>query len=418
MRFTVLGGAPAPGERRSEIVERKGLGHPDSICDALAEELSLELSRFHLARAGRILHHNVDKVLLAAGASRPRFGGGEVVLPMQIFLAGRASAPGGDPAPIAELADVAARRWLARNLRALDADRHVIVSSLVRPGSAELSLLFDDRTAGRRPLANDTSCGVGYAPLSEVERVVLAVEQQLRSQEARAASPALGEDVKVMAVRRDGAIELTVACAMIDAALSSLADYARAKQVAAEQALRAARRATSMEVSVEVNAADDLAAERIYLTVTGTSAEAGDDGQAGRGNRANGLISPGRPMTMESVAGKNPVTHVGKLYNLAAGLAAERLVAALPGVRGAECALVSRIGHPIDEPQLVEVRLAGVDPERDAALARQAIHIVRAELDHLPRLAQDLVRGDVRLDRWPLRARPAVDQSAGAQPRS
>jgi S-adenosylmethionine synthetase len=124
-------------------------------------------------------------------------------------------------------------------------------------------------------------------------------------------------------------------------------------------------------------------------------------------------------MTMESVAGKNPVTHVGKLYNLAAGLAAERLVAALPGVRAAECVLVSRIGHPIDEPQLVEVRLAGADPERDTELAREAEHIVRAELDHLPQLAHELVRGEVQLDRWPLRAPPAAsDQSAGAQPRS
>lgn len=405
MRFAIAAiDAPLPDDRRIEIVERKGLGHPDSICDAVAEEFSLELSRFYLERAGRILHHNVDKVLLAAGLTKPRFGGGVVVEPMRLFLAGRAClAFEGVTTPVADLAERVARGWLGQHLHALDAERHVVVSSLVRSGSAELVGLFDER-GGRRALANDTSCGVGFAPLSEVERLVLAVEQHLCSGEARAIEPALGEDVKLMAVRYEDAIALTVSCAMVDATLRDLTDYAKARERAAELALLAAGRITALPVTVDVNAADDLAAGRVYLTVTGTSAEAGDDGQAGRGNRANGVITPGRPMTMESVAGKNPVTHVGKLYNLAAGLAAERLVSELPGVRGAECALVSRIGQPIDEPQLVDVRLAGVDPARDGDLRREIERIVRQELDHLPHLAEELVRGNLRMGQWPLRA--------------
>jgi S-adenosylmethionine synthetase len=108
-------------------------------------------------------------------------------------------------------------------------------------------------------------------------------------------------------------------------------------------------------------------------------------------------------MTIESVAGKNPVTHVGKLYNITASLAAERLVSSLAGVQGAECRLVSRIGQPIEEPQLVEVRLAGVSPERDADLRGEVERIVREELRELPRLAQQLVNGELRLNRWPLR---------------
>jgi S-adenosylmethionine synthetase len=388
-----------------EIVERKGLGHPDSICDALAEELSLELSRLYQDRVGRILHHNVDKALLAAGATRPRFGGGTVLEPMRIFLAGRATTEcGGLSVPIADLAEDVSRRWLRQHLRALDADDHVVVSSLIRPGAAELLELFDDRGQQRGALANDTSCGVGYAPLSEVECLVLALEQRLNSQQARASEPALGEDVKVMAVRQEDAIGLTIACAMIDSALSDLAAYAQAKERVADLALQLASEITSLPVTVAVNAADDLAAGRVYLTVTGTSGEAGDDGQAGRGNRANGLITPGRAMTIESVAGKNPVSHVGKLYNLTASLAADRLVASLPGVRGAECRMVSQIGCPIEEPQLVEVQLAGVDPERDADLLRETEAIVRDEITRLPQLADELVSGKLRVDRWPMRA--------------
>ena len=63
--------APAVDQQRMESVERKGLDHPDTICDALTEQLSMALSRFYLERFGLILHHNVDKALLFAGASNP-----------------------------------------------------------------------------------------------------------------------------------------------------------------------------------------------------------------------------------------------------------------------------------------------------------------------------------------------------------
>ena len=46
-------------------------------------------------------------------------------------------------------------------------------------------------------------------------------------------------------------------------------------------------------------------------------------------------------MTLEAAAGKNPVNHVGKLYNLAAGRMAEALVELLPEVQDASCVLVN-----------------------------------------------------------------------------
>src|SRR5450756_525052 len=73
-----------------EVVERKGLGHPDSICDALAETLSRSLCLEYRDRFGKVLHHNVDKALLSGGRAAPAFGGGSVLAPMNIYLAGRA----------------------------------------------------------------------------------------------------------------------------------------------------------------------------------------------------------------------------------------------------------------------------------------------------------------------------------------
>jgi S-adenosylmethionine synthetase len=251
-------------------------------------------------------------------------------------------------------------------------------------------------------MANDSSCGVGFAPLSELERLVLAIENRLNGAETRAHDPALGEDVKVMAFRHDDKIRVVVACAMIDGALNGIGDYQAARDRAGQIALDAAQKVTSLPIEIGVNVGDDVAAGQIYLTVTGTSAEAGDDGQTGRGNRVNGLITPYRPMTMESVAGKNPITHVGKLYNIAAGIIAQRIVDELPEVAGAECRLVSAIGCPIDDPQIFEVRLLGPAYGDCAEMTTPVDSIVRRELREISGYADRLLCGELAIDRWPL----------------
>jgi S-adenosylmethionine synthetase len=379
----------------TEMVERKGLGHPDTICDALAEEFSLALSRHYLERFDRILHHNVDKVLLSAGSSSPRLGGGEAGDPIDIFLAGRATTRvGSDLVPVVDLGQQACETWIRAHLRYLDPSLHVRLHCLVRPGSAELTELFAARTTA--PLANDTSLGVGFAPLSPLERTVLEIEGALNAPATKRAHPALGEDVKVMATRTDEHVDITVACAMVDRHVADPAAYMAAKQAAASIALRAGA-LRGDEVSVSVNHADDLEAGRIYLTVTGTSAEAGDDGQTGRGNRANGLITPYRPMTMESVCGKNPVTHVGKLYNVAAQRLADALCSEVEGIDGARVHLVSQIGRPITDPALADVWLwpapgASVEAQRDAIETLSREHVARIDT-----LWQPLLDRDIRL---------------------
>jgi S-adenosylmethionine synthetase len=389
-----------PEEPEVEVVERKGLGHPDSICDALAESFSLALSRHYLEHHGAILHHNVDKALLVGGAAEPRFGGGRVLAPIAIYLAGRATGEaGGVAVPVDELARSSAERWLRENLRGLDVARHVELHSLVRRGSAELVALFGE---GRATLANDTSLGVGFAPLSRLERLVLGVEQHLTSRALREVFPALGEDVKVMGLRRGGRFRLLVAAALVDRHLADAAAYRAARSRVALEVRAAAPELGPESLEVEVNGADDDARGRFYATVTGLSAEAGDDGQPGRGNRVNGLITPRRAMTLESVAGKNPVTHVGKLYNVAAGLLAEELVTELPGLSEAECRMVSRIGRRIDDPPLLHLRVRGVDP-RDAAARARIEEIARQHVAGIPSLWRGLLSGEIALDRWPLR---------------
>ena len=381
-----------PVQAPVEMVERKGLGHPDTICDALAEQLSIRLCRFYLDQAGVIMHHNVDKALLWGGTAQPAFGGGAVSAPIEIFLAGRAIDRMDDVVvPVAELVEEVATDWFAANLRMLDPAEHLRVHSLVRPGSADLVELYRRQQAAGEWLANDTSCGVGFAPLSPLEEAVLGVERHLNSSAFKQEVPAAGEDIKVMGVRLGEAIALTVACAIIDRYTPDMKAYLEHKARIAAATRDTVAGITDLDVTVDVNTADDPDNGEVYLTVTGTSAEAGDDGQAGRGNRCNGLITPYRPMTMESVAGKNPVTHVGKLYNIAANRIADNLVRSLPEVSAAEVYLVSQIGRPVTDPRVADICVATADGTLPKTIRGKVAELAGEQIRGLDGLWRELI---------------------------
>ena len=378
---------PGASERPVEIVERKGLGHPDTICDMLSEQLSVALSKHYLDHFGLVLHHNVDKALLVAGRSEPAFGGGHILEPIDIFLSGRATHDvHGKVVPVRELAEETATAWFRQNVHALDPATDVRFHCLVRPGSPELVDLFMRQRDQGVFLANDTSCGVGFAPLTELERVVLGVERKLNAPEFKTEFPETGEDIKVMGVREHDDICLTVSCAFVGRFLENILAYSDAKDRLRGIVLETAKSITGRDVAARVNTADAIAIGSVFLTVNGTSAEAGDDGQTGRGNRANGLITPYRPMTLEAMAGKNPVTHVGKLYNAAATRIAHAVVAEVPGITEAECYLVSQIGAPVDRPRLVHLRVWGHEAELSRESERRIGALVDREVAAIPQL--------------------------------
>lgn len=379
-----------------EVVERKGAGHPDSICDALAETLSRNLCREYRNRIGEILHHNVDKALLCGGRAAPAFGGGAVVEPIRIYLAGRATDEArGLRIPVQEIAIEGSRAWLRSNLHALDPERDVRIQPVLQRGSQHLQTLFE--RGGRRqvPLANDTSFGVGHAPLSAVERLVLAIERRINARDKGREAPAWGEDVKVMAVRRGRELDVTIACAMIGRFLSGPDEYLQNKAEIESLTRELAEQSGFSSCKVAVNTADHALSGEVYLTVTGTSAEGGDDGEVGRGNRVNGLITPCRPMSLEAAAGKNPVSHVGKLYNVLAGQISEILVQKLPQIERAECLLVSRIGDPVSQPALVQIKLASRDGVSTGAVKPRIEEIVSDRLNRVADLVEGFIDGSI-----------------------
>ncbi len=368
----------------AEIVERKGTGHPDTICDSLAEELSVELSRLYIEEFGAVMHHNVDKALLVGGVANPEFGGGEVISPIEIYLVGRAiDTKEGRPLPVEELAIEVTRKWVKNHIRHLDPDRHIIIKPRIKPGSKDLVELFlRFQRKGEVPLANDTSFGVGFAPFDDLERIVFETERFLNSQELKGEHPEVGEDIKVMGVRIKDRIRITVACAFVSRYIESLEDYLEKREAVRNRIYELANSLTDKEVRVFINTADNPDNGSVYITVTGTSAEQGDDGQVGRGNRANGLITPYRPMSLEAAAGKNPVSHIGKIYNIVANLIADRVVREVEEVEEAYCYIVSQIGKPINEPQVCDVK---VRTSKDVkGISELVENIAKQELEAMP----------------------------------
>lgn len=151
-------------------------------------------------------------------------------------------------------------------------------------------------------------------------------------------------------------------------------------------------------VAAEQNAVDTPIAPAVpCLTVTGTSAESGDDGEVGRGNRVSGLITPYRCMTMEAVAGKNPLTHVGKLHNLMASRISQRSVADVPEISDVQCILASQIGHSVSDPQIVDVSLKTAARLPLPVVGEKVGAIVREELERVETLRSDLLNGRLQL---------------------
>ena len=369
-----------------ELVERKGLGHPDSIADGVSESVSRALSRLYLDEFGRILHHNTDETQVVGGASEPKFGGGKVTQPIYILLVGRATTEvNGERLAYRETAIEAAKKYVQSICAHIDVEHQIDFDCRIGQGSVDLRGVFEQKSV----LSNDTSFGVGFAPLSDTERLVLESEHFL-TLKLKKKLHALGEDVKVMGYRDHDKIRLTVAAALVDREVKDPTEYRSVCDEIQSALADHAAKLTRREVSIEVNTADDPELGRYYLTVTGCSMEAGDDGSVGRGNRANGLITPCRPMSLEASAGKNPVNHVGKIYNLLGNLIANDIVKETGGnVREVHVRILSQIGKPVDQPQVASLQVlpaAGVKLAQVKAKAEAVAQGWFDQIDTIPRL--------------------------------
>lgn len=389
----VLSGKPV-SEHEVEIVERKGRGHPDSICDAIMERVSIELSREYRRAFGAILHHNIDKGFLVAGNAEIKLGGGRVTDPIRLIFGDRATYEmNGTRLPIEEIAINTAKRWFRENLRFVDPDEHVSYDVQIKPGSPELVDIFSREVPG----ANDTSAAVGYAPLTETERLVLLTERHMNSPAFKQQFPEAGEDIKVMGFRRGSELNLTAAVAFVDRFVDSEATYFKRKQQMHEAVEEYIRSEASglQNVTLALNTLDmrGRGLGGMYLSVTGTSAESGDSGQIGRGNKVNGVIALNRPMGTEAAAGKNPVSHVGKIYTIMTHQVADRIYREVPGIREVYVWMLSQIGSAIDQPKVAAAQIILAPHARQESARRKVRDVLERELADITALCRDLAEG-------------------------
>ncbi|WP_159901025.1 methionine adenosyltransferase [Salinirussus salinus] len=383
----------AVADQEIEIVERKGVGHPDSVCDGVAESVSRALARTYLDRFGTVLHFNTDETQLVAGTAAPAFGGGEVLEPIYLLVVGRATKQyRGERIPAESIALETAREYLDETLPHLDVGSDVVVDVDLGEGSGDLQNVFGEDDAV--PMANDTSYGVGHAPLTETEQVVYNTERRLVTEYA-ADNPEVGQDVKVMGKREGDHVDVTVAVAMVDEHVEDMAAYRRAVDGVNEYVRDLAGEYTDRDVTIHVNTADDYEEGSVYLTTTGTSAEQGDDGSVGRGNRANGLITPNRPMSMEATSGKNPVNHIGKIYNLLSTEIAQAAVEEVEGIRQLQVRLLSQIGEPIDQPHVADAELVTEEGVDVADVRPDVAAAIDRELADVTSVTERVIEGDL-----------------------
>jgi S-adenosylmethionine synthetase len=374
-----------------EIVERKGIGHPDSLCDGIAERISREYTQWCEENLGGALHHNFDKVQLVAGEVNVHFGGGEMIKPIRIQIAGRGTPSfNGRLVPMDTIAIEAARAHIRETMRYLDPNKHVVVDSYAGRGASELI----DQVS--QVVANDTSFGCSHWPRSGLEHSVYETAQYI-NYKLLDQFP-VGEDIKVMGCRSGNEITLTVALPFIASGIKDATEYEEAKG-AAQAAIQAfAQKLDPRKVTVQVNTADQAKRGDYYLTLTGTSAEMGDDGSVGRGNRVNGLITPFRTASLEAAAGKNPVSHVGKVYNVMALLIAQDIITQAPAIRDVSVYILSQIGHPLDQPLMATASVYPKSGTLSPSLKADVEAIIAEHLQNDPaRIRAKLAAGEIKM---------------------
>ncbi len=388
--------------RKIELVERKGIGHPDSVADALAEEVSKALCKMYKKEFGTVLHHNTDETQIAAGQASPKFGGGDIIDPSYILLVGRATTNITDVKtkdirclPCKPVALAAARNYLKKTFPNLDVDSEVVLDARLGQGSDDLRGVYKSS----KVLANDTSFGVGYAPYSITDRLVLTTEEYINGK-MKDILPETGQDVKVMASRVGNDITMTVACAMVDKYIDDLDHYRSAIEQMYDKVNQHALDIIGDEkinFKLDINTGDDYDRGVIYLTCTGLSQEMGDDGSVGRGNRCNGLITPYRPMSMEATSGKNPITHIGKIYNVMSKLIAEDVAKKVSPEVEVRVRILSQIGKPVSEPLNCNVQLVSATEDKKLGQWKQEAESIAYEwLDNVDKVTDLIINGKVR----------------------
>lgn len=383
--------------KQFEIVERKGIGHPDTICDLVMDKVSIELSKLYIKETGVIQHHNMDKTMLVAGQTENKFGGGKVIKPIKFILGDRVTFLSDEHSvSIGDFIITTAKSWLENNLRNVE-EEHTEFQLEIGASSKELQSIFQNQ---KTFVSNDTSALVGYAPFTKTESTVLEVEQYINSNKFKNEFPAAGEDVKIMGFRNGDWLDLTIAIAFVDRYVESVDDYFRKKHQMLETINEFAHKKTDLKIHSAINCLDDKnkGMNGIYLTVLGTSADSADSGEVGRGNKANQVISVSRPAGAEAIAGKNPISHIGKIYNAMSFMLADKIYKKVSDLDEVFVWMYNIIGRPVNDPKAVVIQpITKNNSELDNSQKNSIKEIVSDDLSKMDQFYKKLLSEQIKI---------------------
>jgi S-adenosylmethionine synthetase len=383
-----------------EVTERKGRGHPDTLTDNLAEQLSMLYCRYTLENYGEVLHHNFDKVGLLGGKSEVQFGGGVLTSPIRVLLNGRAADNHfGSKIPRDEMLEDWTKQFLSKELPLLnipnDLEFHKNVSTSNTAGypiDDFCSSSLESAKQREKILSSDTAAICVHYPLSPLEEAVLSSEQILSNDSIRKKYPWLGYDIKILAVRNDNNIIVTSCIPQISRFVQDKDEYQYNLKLV-KDILRdhLSLKLKEYDVNLEVNTKDDISSGSYYLTAIGSCIESGDEGMVGRGNRPCGLIPVTRSFSGEAACGKNPLFFPGKVYNSVGKSVAKRIYNKF-GIP-LEVWLLAQEGKSLFSPWFAMILFEG----KTDCSEREINEIVSEELQRIPEHTDALIKGLVNL---------------------
>ncbi|MFN7161177.1 MAG: methionine adenosyltransferase [Candidatus Gracilibacteria bacterium] len=347
---------PASGE--FEVVERKGVGHPDSLADALANEVSIAYSKYCLENIGVIPHHNIDKLYIGAGHYKNDYGVCERLSPIIVRVNGRMSSVFGNvDLDIQQLQSSSIQNYLRHVMPSITSNDLIIETNASQHTKVPFWFTprdLNDIPDATNPKANDTSVCIGHWPPTLTESLAYRLERYFWKDVSGYAVPRfaeIGQDIKVMVVRNGEHIEATLCVPTISLHTSSYKVYSELIKLYEEnlQGLADEFLASSgLQSFVRINPY-----QKQYMLGLGSCIECGEEGVVGRGNNINGIISTHRIHTLESWAGKNPVYHTGRVY----GYITAKFARAIAAKFSVKCTViaVTRCGDSLFPPYQLKV---------------------------------------------------------------
>jgi S-adenosylmethionine synthetase len=397
-----------------EIVERKGIGHPDTLCDTIAEKISQAYSQYCLKHYSIVLRHMVDKIALSGGASKVQFGGGEMQKPMKLYLNCRFTKKyQEEDIPYLQIVKDIVYKHFKYIFPLLNLDKWLIIvdNTHFTPGPGvvydsdgitqnerkfffevpkkEFAIFHDNSFK-----SNDTSTAVAYSPLSKTEQIVIFIETSLNEKKFKNIHPYVGTDIKVMAKRVKKCIDITLCIPFISIHTPNKIFYFKKIKFLTHLIKKLViSKFKKFSITVTINTRDDSSKSDYYLTLIGSSIESGDEGVVGRGNRYNGVIAFTRHMSMEACCGKNPVYHVGKLYMAICYLISDEIF----NLFGFETYvyMTSQMGRSLLDPWFVCIELY---KKNITSVEYQMIEeVVERNLVNINKVTQKIIKGELNL---------------------